>query len=132
MLLLLRQELYKRKVLRGGVITYPTIMQLTVLHTLLLSRNALYMSIGELCASELYRHNQRTGKQLADAFDHLVRQGVMVRSYRDAKNGNGKVLIWGLTGKGKEYLRLFYAYIAGEHDAELGLDVGTLLDKARR
>lgn len=119
-MILLRQQLYFRRVSPEFDMNKPIVTQLCILWQLLKERECLYLSIHEMIDSRYYQYWKRKPQALADCFDKLVKKGYMVRSRRDSRRTKGAtVMIWGLTGKGKAFIRTYYEYLDGRRDDEL-------------
>lgn len=111
-----RDGLYRIHVLRGTGMNHPTIRSLTFIYNALDALKLLYISITDLMES-MHLSPVRLGREgLRVMINDLCADGLLVRSTRKAHNGRANVMVYGLTGKGKQMLALYFAYLSGEYD----------------
>lgn len=114
----IRQAYYEAKILQGHNTTIGIVHTMAMVDGLL-GNKLLYVSTSEILQATNYRYWGRSYKALHDAFSRMQLRGYVIRAYRDKVVGIGKVTMWGLSGKGRKLLSEYYAYLGGEHDAEI-------------
>lgn len=114
----MRQALYENNYLAGSGIGIAVLHAMVMVNGMV-GKNRLYITLGELLNGKVNRYWGRSYKSLHEAFSNMEKRGFMVRAYRDKKIGSGKIVLWGLSGKGKVFLQSYYDYLEGKHDGEL-------------
>lgn len=115
---IIRQAYYEDHVLEGYNTSIAIVRTMAMLDGLL-SDKLLYVSTSDILRATNYRYWGRSYKALHDAFSRMQIRGYVIRAYRDKVVGIGSVTMWGLSGKGRQLLSEYYAYLSGERDGEI-------------
>lgn len=116
-----REAMYRKHVLTGTPIQWPTMRTLSFLSSCLYASKSLYISVQDVMKlmhlSVVVMHRCT----VAEVMNDLSRHGLLHRSTRKAVRGSRLTVTYGMTARGKAMLELYFAYLAGEHDDKLPL-----------
>lgn len=119
-----REALYRTRVLSGTQIQWPTMRTLSFLYNCLEVRKSLYISVTEVMGQMHLSPAWLTRGTVASVMNELAMKGVMQRGTRKPVRGSQLVVTYGLTGKGKQMLALYFAYLSGDYDHLLPAGLG--------
>lgn len=117
-LVAVREQHYKRIILETNGITLTGVKQLLMIWEIVHRKRLLGVSIKQLQDDGYYSHSDYSTKHLHELFSQFHVRGLLSR-VRTREAG----VLWSLTALGKGYVREYCAWIGGEHDGEIGLDV---------